>query len=210
MGERCGLRQVVGVDGDDVVVGQMEAHRIIPDAVQLVLPVAGRIVVLHNQSNFGSRLARRIGRRPGISAGTDRAVFKFACRVRLESGADSRLDHGGRLIPRLEARDVHGLAVGTDCQTSRRVHKNIQDLEGRSTDRRIEIRRIEHPNIGSWNTWRGELRVARARYAGDRWIGALLSPMRGRDERPNWISGEDDIAGLISDQKRSDDVWCSH
>ena len=47
------------------------------------------------------------------------------------------------------------------------------------------------------------MRIARARYPGNRGIGALLSPVCSGNERMGWRAGKNDIAGFISYQQRA-------
>ena len=82
-----GLFQAVGIQGEDVGVGQAEAHRAIPVAAEFVLPVAAGAVVLDDQADFGCGLAGRVSRRAGVPPGLLGVVGQGTGLVRLDASS---------------------------------------------------------------------------------------------------------------------------
>ena len=76
VGEARGLRRRagVGVDREDVEVGQREAHPAVPVAAELVLPVVRRVVEADDEADLGLRRALDVGVRGGKPARHGRAA----------------------------------------------------------------------------------------------------------------------------------------
>ena len=110
--EGCRLLQRIRVDDEHVGIGQSEAHRAVPDAVQFVLPMAVLLnFTISPTSGAGSPGASVAG--PGLPPGLVVPSDSVHGLFGLKSRADPRLVDGGRLVAGLEPGHVHRVAIGS-------------------------------------------------------------------------------------------------
>jgi hypothetical protein len=97
----------------------------------------------------------------------------------------------------VEDRGVDGQAVRAHGQRARRVAEQAQDLEPVSAQARVEVRRVEDPDVRAADARREQLRIARP----------VLAPVRGGDERAAAaLAAEDDVARLVAHEQRPHDA----
>src|SRR5262245_10400322 len=186
--ENVSLRQGVRVDGEDVLVRQPEANRVIPVAAELIFPPLRVVVEFNDQSHLRSPFAFDVRGGPGVSAGTDRAVINGARAVRIEAVAEHRLEYGRRLIPGLEPRHIDRCLVGADRQGPRSVGEEGHDPDRPAAERRSQAGGIENPYVGASDAGRGQLWIARSRNVSDGGVCAMLSavPIGRASCRGSW------------------------
>ena len=186
-----------GVDLEDVVVRQEEAHAVVPVAAETILPVARPGVEPDDQTGLGTRDAVRVDVRRRQAAGIRDRLHRAPARGGAPV-ADDALGQGGGLIAGLEHGRVDRAAVGADGQRARRVAEHRQHGERRSAQRRAEVRGIEDPDVGASDAGRGEV--------GERRRAVLPAVRRGDEGEASARTGEDQVARLVADQQRADDA----
>jgi hypothetical protein len=180
-GELC-RRIGVGVDHEDVLVGQGEEDLGVPGPVELVDPMAA--VEPDDEPRFYLPDAVGVGVGPGQPPRGLPAV------------RDERFVDGRGAVAGVERRRVDLAAVRAHRQGARRIAEQGDDGERRSRERVAEMIRVENPDVRPAHAGNGELGVVRH----------VLAAVRGGDEgtvpsRP----AENDVARLISHQQGAHD-----
>jgi hypothetical protein len=186
--DRAG-RQRIGVNGEDVVVGQVEGDQGVAVGPGRIEPV--RAVELGKDAGLGRRVVLEVVVGPGDAVGA-------------EAVGDEGLVDGSRLVAGVEGRHEDGVAVRAHGEGPRRVGEEAQDLHRCAADRTAETRGVEDPDIGAADALGGELWVAGSRHAGDGAVGAVLAAV-GRGDEGAIASGarEHDVAGLVAHEQRA-------
>ena len=198
-GEGRGLyrRRRIGVDGEDVLVGQREADGGAPVASEPVLPVPTGGIELDDEASLRPLSSLKVGVRPRQTARHDAPVGQRAGRGRRAAVADEPLGEAGRLVARLKNGRVHRAAVRRDGERARGVAEQRQEREPCAAERGAEVVRVERPDVGTSDPRRREVAQRDA---------AVLPAVRGRDEGPVAAgAGEHDVARLVPDEERARD-----
>ena len=170
-----GRRAGIGVDDEDVAVGEIERHLAVPAPIDLVHP--GRAVELDDEPG-----ARRAG---GGARGRRRQAAV---------AADRGLGDRRRAVPRVERRREDPRPVGRARQRARRVAEEHDVGDGRPAERRPEASGVEHLDHRTPLPAGGEVGQNRA----------ILPAPRRRDEGACAArTGEHDVARLVAGEQRA-------
>ncbi len=165
MGSR--FYQALRVYGEDVRVGKIEAHTVVPVAIQLVLELTRSRIPLDDQANLGRLNPGAVVTGPGNAPGhiasrkTTRNRHSIpGTRRRPETVADHPFRHHCRLVARVKSSDIHRRAIWTGDHSARSVREEAHDLEGHASKGRPRVYGVEDPDIVSTHARGGQLRVS--------------------------------------------------
>ena len=153
-----------GVDGEHVLVGQVEADRGAPVAAERILPLAADRIELDDQAGLRRAAGRRVRarRRAGRPGMVDAVARRTARRRRSRRTRRPRRGPSSG-CPDLKIGRVDRAAVGADRERARRVAEQGDDPERDAAERAAERAGVEDPDVGAADAGGGELRIARAR-----------------------------------------------
>ena len=170
-------RESVGVDREDIVVGEVELDVVAPIPIVLIEPFALGRVVLDDEAHLRRRIQGHALVGSGIAAWHCLAVYEAGARAG-KAVANSLVGHCGRQVARVEDRHIDGVAIGGGDQRARCIAEELHDLERRPTDRRAQARGVEDPDVGARLTRHGEVRIARTRDAGYGTVRSVLASVK--------------------------------
>ena len=134
---------------------------------QLVFPVAGGVVELHDERGLGAGCPAASVAGPGLPPGL---VVPSASVQGCGAGSRCRRgpEDGRGLVAGLEARHVDRFAVGTDGERAGRIGEEAHDAQRRATQRIAEVWAGSNTQTSARGTpARSELRIARAGHIRD-------------------------------------------
>jgi len=164
-----------------------------------------RTVVLDDQARLGRWLAFCIGGWAQLAAGHE-LVLDQARQLGVVAVTNQELVDRGSFVTRLEARHIDRVFVRADSQCTRRVSKEAHDAQWHATHRTTQAGWVEHPDVSTADTRRGQLRVTSARHIGQRWVHALLTAVSGSDEGFGRRARKHDVAWLVTNQQCARDM----
>ncbi|MEZ4312238.1 MAG: hypothetical protein R3F14_29770 [Polyangiaceae bacterium] len=169
----------VRVDGEHVVVGEVEGDLVGPGSAVLVAPLLA--VVAEDEAGGGVRDTLEVGGGAGEEAAAEIDGGK-------EAVVEGGLVQDGGLVAGVEGGGVDPGAVGADGEGAGGVGEEGEHGEGRCALRRG----VQNPHVGAADSGGGELRIDRA----------VLPAVGGGDEGavlPG--AGKHDVARLVADEE---------
>ena len=149
------------------------------------------LVELDDEAGLRARRSLEVHVRRGQAARHREAGDVAGCRRRT-AVAHQPLGERRRLVAGMEYGRVDRVAIGAHGQRPRRVAEQHDLRESGALERAPEVGRVEHPDVCAPHSLGGELGV----------VGAVLTPVRGRDERPVAARArEDDVSRLVTHQE---------